>query len=307
MSTARSPFYGLALVLALSLLWGVNWPVMKIGLAEIPPLTFRAAMMMLGGPGLLLCVRLAGTSIRVAPGMWWPLTYVSSFMIVGWMILSAFGLRLMESGSASILAFTMPAWSALLGAWVLGERFTARRAMALAAGLAGVVVLVGRDPHAFGGSLAGPGLMLAAGAVWGLGIVLQKSVRWSMPISAVAGWQVTISGVMLTIAAVAFEVPRFPDLDTISAAAWGTLAFNVTVIAIGAYILWFKIIELYAAQVVSISVLLTPVFGVILGNLMLGEAIGWRELTALVLIVVAIALVSFESPAAAKAKAEAKA
>jgi drug/metabolite transporter (DMT)-like permease len=303
MPASRTPLYGLALVLALSLLWGVNWPVMKIGLAEIPPLTFRAAMMMLGGPGLLLCVRLAGTRIRVAPGKWWPLAYVSGFMIVAWMILSAFGLRLMQSGSASILAFTMPAWSAFLGAWILGERFTARRALALAAGLAGVVVLLLRDPGAFGGSLAGPLLMLAAGAVWGFGIVLQKSVRWNMPISAVAGWQVTISGVMLTISALAFEAPQFPSLATISTAAWATVAFNVFAIAIGAYILWFKIIELYAAQVVSISILLTPVFGVILGNLMLGEAIGWREMTALALIVVAIALVSFEPPAVAEVKA----
>ncbi len=194
MPAARPPLYGLALVLALSLLWGLNWPVMKVGLAEIPPLTFRATMMMLGGPGLLAIVRLMGIRIGVPAGKWWPLVYVSSFMIVGWMILSAFGLRLMQSGSASILAFTMPAWSALLGAWVLGERFTARRAMALAAGLAGVLVLVTRDPHAFGGSLAGPALMLAAGAVWGFGIVLQKSVRWDMPISAVAGWQVTLVG-----------------------------------------------------------------------------------------------------------------
>ncbi len=303
MAESRPPLYGLALVLALSVLWGVNWPVMKIGLAEIPPLTFRAAMMMLGGPGLLAIVRLTGISIRVPPGKWWPLVYVSSFMIVGWMILSAFGLRLMQSGSASILAFTMPAWSALLGAWILGERFTVRRALALGCGLAGVVVLVSRDPEAFGGSLAGPALMLAAGAVWGFGIVLQKSVRWDMPISAVAGWQVTLSGVMLTISAVAFEAPQMPGLTDISAAAWATVAFNVFVIAIGAYILWFKIIELYAAQVVSISILLTPVFGVILGNLMLGEAIGWRELTALVLIVAAIALVSFEQPAPVEVKA----
>ncbi len=300
MPRSRPPLYGLALVLALSFLWGLNWPVMKIGLAEIPPLTFRATMMMAGGPCLLALVRATGTSIRVAPAKWWPLVYVSSFMIVGWMILSALGLRLMQSGSASILAFTMPAWSALLGAWVLGERFTMRRALALGAGLCGVIVLVSRDPRAFGGSLAGPALMLAAGAVWGLGIVLQKSVRWDMPISAVAGWQVTLSGVMLTTSAFAFETPR---LSGLSGAAWASLAFNVFVIAILAYILWFKIIELYAAQVVSISVLLTPVFGVILGSLMLGEPVGWREAVALVLIVAAIALVSFEPPAAVEIEA----
>jgi drug/metabolite transporter (DMT)-like permease len=212
-------------------------------------------------------------------------------MITLWMILSAFGLTLVESGSAAILAFSMPAWSALFGSFSLGERFTVRRAGALAAGLAGVAVLIAGDRSAFGGSLAGPALLVAAAITWGFGVVLHKSVAWAMPSAAVAGWQVTLTGVPLALGALAFERP---DLAPVSLAAWGAVAFNVLAIAVLAYIVWIRVIGMFPATVASVSILLTPVVGVACGAWMLGEPVGLRVLAALALIVAAIALVMFE-------------
>ena len=285
---------GLALVVTLSLLWGINWPMLKIGLTELPPWTFRAFMLGLGGPGLLLAVRLMGTDIRVPRSEWWPLFYASMTMLTAWMIISSYAIPLVSSGDAAILAYSMPAWSALFGALILGERFTWRRSAGLAIGLAGVGVLVSRSFGAIGDSLSGAMLMSVAAAVWGLGIVLHKSVRWRMPVNAVAGWQVTLAGGAMFIGALIFDRPRFAE---VSALAWFSVAFNVIAIAIVGYIIWFKIMARYPATVASVGVLLTPIIGVVLGAWWLGEAVGWRELVSLALVVAAIALVLFE-PAA---------
>jgi drug/metabolite transporter (DMT)-like permease len=131
------------------MLWGLNWPAMKFALAELPPLTFRALMLGFGGPGLLLVVRLSGHSIRIPPGHFWNLVSVAMTLIVIWMILSIYGLRLISSGNAAILAYSMPAWAALFGVWLLGERMTARRALGLAAGLGGIAAARSSGPRSW--------------------------------------------------------------------------------------------------------------------------------------------------------------
>jgi drug/metabolite transporter (DMT)-like permease len=290
--SGRPGFAGIALVAAISVLWGVNWPALKIGLAEIPPWTFRAVMLGLSGPALLACARLAGSSIRVPAGEWRPLVAVSSMMIVAWMVVSSYGIRMIPSSDAVILAYSMPVWSALFGALILHERFTARRALGLAAGLGGVATLLSRSLDAFGDALVGSLLVAASAAMWGLGIVMHKAVRWRMATGAVAGWQVSIGAVPCAILALAFE-PFDPA--AVGWPAWGALAFNATVIGVAGYILWFRIMSLYSAAVASIGILMVPIIGVMLGAALLGEAVGWRELAALALIVCAIGLVLFEA------------
>jgi drug/metabolite transporter (DMT)-like permease len=289
--TRPSAAVGLALVVGLSLLWGINWPMLKIGLSEIPPWTFRAMMMGLGGPCLLAIVRAMGTDIRVPREAWWPLTYASMTMLTAWMIVSSYAIPMVTSGDAAILAYSMPAWSALFGAIILKERFTPRRAAGLAVGLAGVVVLLTRSFAAIGSSLDGALLMTFAAAMWGFGIVLHKSVRWTMPTAAVAGWQVTLAGAAMFAGSLVFDTPQF---DRVSTLGWVSVAFNIFAIAVLGYIMWFRIMELYPATVASVGVLLTPIVGVALGAWWLGESVGWRELLSLALVVGAIALVVFE-------------
>lgn len=289
--TRPSAAVGLALVVGLSLLWGINWPMLKIGLSEIPPWTFRAMMLGLGGPCLLAVVRALGTDIRVPRSQWWPLTYASMTMLTAWMVVSSYAIPMVTSGDAAILAYSMPAWSALFGAIILKERFSVRRAAGLAMGLAGVAVLLTRSFTAVGSSLDGALLMSFAAAMWGFGIVLHKSVRWIMPVAAVAGWQVTLAGAAMLSGSLIFERPA---LDQVSTLAWISVGFNVIAIAVVGYIMWFRIMELYPATVASVGVLLTPIVGVALGAWWLGETVGWRELTSLALVMGAIALVVFE-------------
>ncbi len=208
----------------------------------------------------------------------------------------------MRSSDAVILAYSMPAWSALFGALFLGERFTQRRAAGLACGLAGVFVLVSRAFDALGTSVLGLILLVLAAMLWALGIVAHKLVTWRMPTDAVAGWQVTLGALPTIAGALLIE---HVDFARVSLAAWGAEAFNVVIIAVGGYILWFRIMTIFSATVVGVAILLAPVIGVLAGAILLAEPVGWRELVALGLIVTAIGLVIFEpAPATAQPAAE---
>ena len=83
-----------------------------------------------------------------------------------------YGVLLLSSGRAALLAYTMPIWSTLLSVPVLGEALTRQRLLALALGLAGIVVLMGGSLTSFFSTLPGYVAMILAAWAWALGIVL---------------------------------------------------------------------------------------------------------------------------------------
>ena len=84
----------------------------------------------LPGPGLgvlFAALRAGGQRLAVPKGQWARLWLLAFFNITGWNMLVAFGLTLIPSGRAAILAYTMPVWAIPLSVWLLGERPTARK------------------------------------------------------------------------------------------------------------------------------------------------------------------------------------
>src|ERR1700676_3272550 len=57
-------------VAVLTLVWGCNWPILKMGVAELPPLTFRSMTLPFAAIGLLAAARLSGDSVRIPRALW---------------------------------------------------------------------------------------------------------------------------------------------------------------------------------------------------------------------------------------------
>ena len=127
----RRPVGALLLLACLSLLWGLNWPAMKVALGEMPVLPFRALCLLVSGPILLGLAALRG-GIALRPQEIPALLLAAFFNVTLWHVLTGLGVSLMPAGRASIIAYTMPAWATLLGAAVLGERLTKARLAGLA-------------------------------------------------------------------------------------------------------------------------------------------------------------------------------
>ena len=170
----RLPPKGLLLLAALSLFWGLNWPIMKVVLGEVAPLTFRAICLLCGGSGLLLVARASGISCKVTPGEWPRLTALSLFNIFGWNVFAVYGVLLLSSGRAALLGYTMPLWGVILSVYMLGERFTARRGAGLVLGIAGIFTLMSDSFAGIVQAPIGAACMVAAALSWAFGIVLIK-------------------------------------------------------------------------------------------------------------------------------------
>ena len=287
----RLPRQGLVLLAALSLFWGLNWPIMKVVLSEVPPLYFRGSCLLLGGIGMLMLARASGNSVTVPQGCWKRVGLLSLTNIVGWNVLAIYGVSLLPSGRAALLGYTMPLWSALFSVWILGERVTARRLVGLLLGLSGIVALMGGSLQGMMQAPLGVTCMIVAAWSWALGVVLLKRLPVAMPTSALTGWIMLLGGLPILVAAILLESSRL--LVPSFWPAFG-LAYNTLIAFMFCYWAWNRIVFMVPVAVSSLSSLATPLIGVLGGIVFLGEPLGWREGLAALLILSAVGTVSFK-------------
>jgi drug/metabolite transporter (DMT)-like permease len=278
----------LALLAALALLWGVNWPLMKIGLHEFGPMTFRMATGIFGGAGLLLVALAMGERMALPRGQWLPLLLAALLNYSIWQVLGGYGIIHMDSGVASMLAFTMPLWAVVLAAIFLGDPITRRRLAVLLFGLGGLGVLFSGSLDAIGAEPMGIPLMLGAALSWAAGTVYLKSVPWRVSVVALTTWLILVGQLPVIAVTLAVEGAHWP---AVSAEAWAALAYNVGPCFVFGYIAWFRILRAFPAPVAAISTLMIPCIGVASGAVLLGEQPGWRVIAALVMVMTAIAIV----------------
>jgi drug/metabolite transporter (DMT)-like permease len=278
----------LALLAALTLVWGLNWPVMKLGVTDFPPLTFRMLSMWIGLPLLALVLRVQGVSFAIPRAHWPALLGLGVVNMVLWHALIIVAIPTLSSGRAAILGYTMPIFSAVLGAMVFGERLAPRAWGGVAAAAAGVLLLLWHELAQLGGRPTGVLLMLTAAASWALGTQLLRRSAIPAPTLALAFWMTVQSAVVMTLLALVFETPRW---HAPSNTTWGAIAFNAVLVFGFSQPAWLHLARNLPPVASTLSVMMIPVLGVFSGALWLGERLHWQDWAAVALMVLAIASV----------------
>ncbi len=285
----RLPPEGFLLIAGITLFWGVNWPAMKVAFGEIPVWTFRSLCLVVGGVGLLGLAKLGGRSLRIPPSDLKPLMLSCLFNVIGWHLFSGYGISLIPAGRAAIIAFTMPIWTSLFGAFFLGERMTAGKWAGLALGTAGLAVLMGEDIAVLGAAPLGTLFMFGAAISWALGTIVIKKTDWTISSGTLVGWQMSIGAVPIILGMLIIEgVPRVEGLS--EEAIWATLYVLALPILFCQWA-YFRLVRLFPAALAAIGTLMIPVVGVFSSALLLGEPIGPGEVVALGLVCSALAVV----------------
>ena len=270
------------LLAGLTLAWGFNWTAMKVALSEATPWTFRALCLGLGSAILFAALRARGHSLAVPKGERLRLGVLAFFNITCWNLLVAFGVTMIPSGRAAILAYMMPAWAIPLSILLLGERVTGAKIVGLVMGLAALALLLGEGFATLGAAPLGSLLVLGASVSWALGTVLQKRLPMSMPAGPYTAWIMLLGGIPIFIGALLLD--DFRRLGEIGPRAALGIAYNVIVAFAWAHWAWIKIATSVPVTVFSLSMLLIPVVGVVSGMLFLGEHPSLTEYVALALV-----------------------
>ena len=282
----RRQLIGLVL---LTLMWGLNWPIMKLSLREISPLHFRALTMALGA--LALALYFGARGLRLWPQgarEWRDIVWLGLPNILGWHALSIIGVAHLPAGRAATLGFTMPVWTVLLGVFFYGERLTARLVLAVCAVLAGITLLLWSELGQLAGSPAGIAWMQGAALTWALGTIWMRRAELTLPAETLVVWMMLLSSAVIGLLALALEPAQRWQFST---AVWVSLVWSVLINYGAAQVVWFALARALPPATSAMSVMAVPLTGTLSAPLIVGEWPHWQDLAAMVCVVVAIGAV----------------
>ena len=275
----------IAALVAMVLIWGYSWVVMKIALAHAHPFDFAALRVGIGCALLFAIVKFRGRGLRLPRyRMAVLLGLLQVALFVG---LSHFALLYAGPGKTSVLVFTMPFWMIIFAHFIIHERMRGAQWFAVALAFAGLALIVAPwNLTSLGGSL----LAVAAGAVWAITAVLSK--RW--PTAAgdpllFTAWQLFFG--FLALSALAFLHPHEPvrwNLEFV----WTLLFSAILATALGWW-LWTYVLAHTPAGILGLNSLGIPVVAVISSAIQLGERPPATELAGLLAIGVALAVLGW--------------
>jgi drug/metabolite transporter (DMT)-like permease len=275
----------IAALVAMVLIWGYSWVVMKLALRHAHPFDFAALRVGIGCALLFGIVKLRGRSL-VLPHyrMAILLGLLQVALFVG---LSHFALLFAGPGKTSVLVFTMPFWMIVFAHFIIHERMRGAQWFAVTLAFAGLTLIVAPwNLTSLGGSL----LAVAAGAVWAITAVLSK--KW--PTAAgdpllFTAWQLFVG--FLALALLAFVHPH-------EAVRWNfefvwTLLFSAILATAIGWWLWTYVLAHTPAGILGLNSLGIPVVAVLASAIQLGERPPPTELAGMLAIGAALALLGW--------------
>lgn len=289
----------LAVLVVLTLVWGINWPVMKLGVTDFPPLTFRALSMWLGLPVLAGGMAFLKVPFTIPRRHWRELLWLAVTNMFVWHVCIILAVRTLSSGRAAILGYTMPIFSAVLGALFFAAPLGRRAWTGVGAAALGVVLLLWHELTHLAGRPVGVLLALAAAAFWALGTQQLRRTRLEAAALAISFWMTVLTAIVMAVLAAVFESSqwRLP-----AGAAGLSILYNAVLIFGFAHAAWTYLARGLPPVASTLSVMMIPVLGVFSGALWLHEAVHWQDWAAVLLMMVALASVLWPARPALQTK-----
>lgn len=273
-------------LVALTLLWGFNWAVMKVGLERSDPVVFNVER-----TWAAVIVLFAVLVAQRRP--LWPQSWVAVLVTGFFQTTINFGSTTMAlagggAGRTSVLVFTMPFWTLLIAWVVLRERVRGVQWLAVGLALAGLVLVV--QPWDWSGNLTPKLWAVLSGFGWAAGSVATKYFqreRTFDPLNYLA-WQMAAGVVPLTV---------LPFVLGLGPSQW-SLTYALILVYVGAlstalgFLLWLVILNHLPAGTASLNMMAIPVIALVSGMLIFGERLSGVEWMGITCIGVGLVIVS---------------
>ncbi|HXQ44871.1 MAG TPA: DMT family transporter [Acidimicrobiales bacterium] len=255
---------GWLLFLAMSVIWGTPYLLIRVAVRELSPATLVFARTL---PAAVLLVPLAWRRGQLRPlaSRWrWVIAYTAAEIALPWLFLSRAEEHL-TSSVAGLLVATVPLIAVVLYRWLSPdtERLTRRRLLGLFVGFAGVVALVGIDLH--GTDLVAVAEMAVPAVGYSLGPLIISRRLSDLPPLGVVSASVALTAVVYAPAALTHR-PTHTSLEVLAAVAG--LAFLCTALA---FLLFFALIAEIGPARSTVITYVNPAVAVLLGVVLLGE------------------------------------
>ena len=275
-------------LVALTLMWGINWPLMKFSLRELSPLYLRAFTMTGGAIWLFIYYRQRGLRIWPQRHEWSSVVQLGLPNMLGWHTCSILGVQELASGRAAILGFTMPVWAVLLGVLFLGERLTPRVMLAVSAVLISLALLTFNEITQMSGHPWGIVWMELAALLWAIGTVMMRRAHLTLPVPTLTVWMMILTSACLWVIAALNE--PWPQWE-FSGLTWLSLGYGMLINYGLAQTIWAGLARYLPPATSAMSIMAVPLIGTLGATVIVGEWPHWQDYVAVFFVMGAIALV----------------
>ncbi|MBT8409490.1 MAG: DMT family transporter [Alphaproteobacteria bacterium] len=281
--------FGAVSLILFAALMGFNQVVIRVVNDGLQPVFFAG----LRSAGAVFCVGLwmwaRGIRMRPMPGTWGVGIAVGLLFSAEFVFLFL-ALDLTTVSRTAVIFYSMPIWMAL-GAhfFIDGERMTRLKAAGQALAFSGVALAILDRPDSGAASLAGDVCALGAAIGWaGSALMVRATALREESPEMQHMWQISVSAAVLLILAPLFG-PLIRDLQPIH--LWG-LAFQIVIVVSTSFIFWLWLLSIYPPSSVAAFGFLGPIFGVLMGWLLLDEDVSIRIWGSLALVALGLALIN---------------
>ena len=264
----------LIIFITLSFMWSLSFIFYRIGVPEFGSLAFASLRVVLAGLTMLVFVLIKKKNRQGIVKNWKVLTLVGLFSAAIPFILFSFSARSVNAGVLAVLNASVPMMSGFIASTFFKDRLSKKQILGLAIGVIGVVILMSENLFGEQSATSGSGLLpmgyaLLACVGYAVGANITRNYLDNVsPVAITAGSLIIASVIMLPVA-----FYEFPYGKSISLTAW------VSVICIGvlstaiALIFMNQLIKSIGPMRATSITLVIPIFAIILGYLLLGEAL----------------------------------
>ncbi|MBV1906347.1 MAG: DMT family transporter [Pseudomonadales bacterium] len=271
------------------LIWGCNWPIMKIAMGEqlIAPFTFALVRVVLAALVMFIAAALAG-QLRLPSRHDWPVVLSIGLVQMGtFMGLVNYALQYVPAGRSAILTYTTPIWIVPMAIIILGEKVSFLKWIGFILGLIGILIMF--NPAAFDWSnpdtLKGNGILLFTAFLWSVLMIHIKGHQWQGTPLSLAPWQFVIAMLILLPAVFYLETDKQIILSGKTALI---MLYNGPLATAFCFWAMITVTRTLPAINTSLGMLGVPVIGVIGAALVLGESISPNNLVGLLVITVGL-------------------
>jgi len=252
------------------IVWGVSWVGTKAAVKYMPPIQMVGIRQIIAGLAYVLFFVMRGKSLPKGKE-WYPIILLSAlnFMISNG--LATWGVKLTTAGLSSILGAVFPLWLVLILTLRGSSKIPPLAWLGILLGFGGICIIF-YDHLA---ELFHPGFQLGvilglmAALAWAFGTVYTKEFALSFNPYHSIGWQMLISGIVLTL--IAQVSGNVIPLNEVKLYTWGAIAFLVIISSIIAFVAYLYALQKLPTGLVSIYAYINPIVAVVTGSILLNE------------------------------------
>jgi drug/metabolite transporter (DMT)-like permease len=291
----------LALLLVLAALWGASYTFIRVAVATIPPITLIAGRTAIAGLLLLIIMHWRGVRMPTDAATWRRFLFQACLnSVIPWTMI-AWGERTLDAGLATILNSTSPIFTFFLTLAVSRhEALTSRKLFGVAAGMAGICLIVGMQALAgFGEQLTAQIVTVLAAICYAGAAIFSRGFKGLDPMAPAAGSLLCGAVVLIPLGLVVEQPWTITPSANSLLALLGLAVFSTA----AAFVIYFRLIQTLGSVGTTAQAYLRVPIGVAIGVLFLGEQLSPTAWVGLACVVVGVAAMTIPARTAKSAVA----